>query len=170
MGLRLAKIAAVAAALAGLAGAWPATAATINATASAKVVKPLTLTSLQDLDIGTLVLGSGSWGSETVRLSRTGVLTCPADVTCSGATRVAMYNATGSNGQTAVISAPAVTLVNQSDSSKTLTLVVDSPASVTFTNSGQPGINFPLGGSITVSSSTAEGTYVGTFNISIEYP
>jgi hypothetical protein len=75
----------------------------------------------------------------------------------------------GSNNQTVRISAPNVTLVNQSDATKTLTLTVDSPASVVLTNSGPPGTNFSIGGSISLSSSTAAGTYVGPFNVTVDY-
>jgi hypothetical protein len=67
------------------------------------------------------------------------------------------------------ITAPNVTLVNQSDPTKTLTLVTDAVASVTLTNSGPPGTNFNVGGSISLSSSTAAGTYSGTFNVTVDY-
>lgn len=167
MGRIKAKIA-IAALLACWAGA-PAYAATINATAQAKVVKPLVLTSLQNLDFGSLLIGPGTWSGATVRLTRNGVFTCPANVTCSGVSQVAKYNVSGSNNQTVTIIAPNITLVNQSDPTKTLTLVVDSPGSVVLTNSGPPGTNFPIGGSITISSSTADGNYVGTFNVSVDY-
>jgi hypothetical protein len=157
------------AALFACAMAAPAHAATINATAQAKVVKPLILTSLQDLNLGSLLIGPGTWSGATVRLSRTGVLTCPANVTCSGATQVAKYNVSGTNNQTVTIIAPNITLVNQSDATKTLTLTVDAPSSVLLTNSGPPGTDFPIGGSITINSSTADGNYVGTFNVSVDY-
>jgi hypothetical protein len=164
--LRLARIAVLAAAVV---AAAPAHAATINAVAKAKVVKPLVLQSLQDFDLGTLLIGPGSWSGATITLSRGGVLTCPANVTCAGATQVAQYNVSGTNNQSVTIFTPNVTLVNQSDPTKTLTLIVDSPGSVILTNSGPPGTNVPLGGSITVSSTTADGTYSGTFNVSVEY-
>jgi len=166
--LRLAGIAVVGAAIAA-AFAVPASAETISAQAKAQVIKPLTLSSLQDLDLGTLLLGPGSWSGAIVSLSRSGALTCPANVTCSGATRVARYNVAGSNKQTVIIHTPNVTLVNQADSSKALTLVVDSPGSLLLTNSGTPGTNFDLGGAITLDSTTAAGVYVGTFNVSVEY-
>ena len=55
------------------------------------------------------------------------MLSCAnANVTCTGATPVAQYNVQGSNQQTVQISAPNVTLVNQSDPTQTLTLVTDS--------------------------------------------
>lgn len=155
----------------GFAGAQPAIAATTKtAKVSAQVLKPLTLTRVQDLDLGTVVLAPGTWPSATVTLSRTGAFSCPGpNVTCTGAPRVAQYNVTGSNSQPVRINAPNVRLVNQADSSKTLTLVVDSPGTVSLPNSGNKGVTFPLGGSVTVSSSTADGTYSGTFNVTVDY-
>lgn len=161
---------ALAASFAVLAAAAPAHAANNVARVSAKVVKPLILTWVQDLDLGTIVLGPGSWSNATVGISRAGVFSCTnPNITCSGATKVATYNVSGSNNQTAVISAPNLTLVNQSDPTQTLTLVVDNPGTVAITNSGPPGSNFSLGGSITLSSTTAGGTYSGTFNVTVDY-
>jgi hypothetical protein len=168
VGLRLGTIAAVAAAAAACLGR-PAAAASINAQAKAKVVKPLAIESRQDMDFGTIVLGSGTWSGATVRLSQSGALTCPAPLTCSGATQVAIYNVSGSKAQTIVISVPDVTLVNQTDPSQTLTLVPDSPATIQLGNSGNPGTNFSIGGAITLNSTTADGTYAGTFNVTADY-
>src|SRR4029079_17351072 len=99
-----------------------------------------------------------------VSISRAGTFTCAsANLTCSGATQVASYNVSGTNNRVVLISAPNVTLVNQSDPTKTLTLVVDNPGSALLTNSGPPGTNFSLGGSISLSSTTVSGTYSGTF-------
>lgn len=168
MGLRRRYIA-VAAAAGAIAFATPASGASVNAQAKAKVVKPLTLRAVQDLDLGTLILGPGDWSGASVNLSPGGVLTCGANLTCSGATQPAIYNIAGSNGQTATIQAPDVTLVNLSDPSKTLILAVDGPTSVTLTNSGTKGVDFPLGGSISVDSTTLGGEYLGTFEVTAEY-
>lgn len=154
---------------AALVAAAPVSAANITAQAKATVLKPIALQSVQDLDLGTLILSPGTWSNATVSLSRSGVLTCPANVTCSGATQPAIYNVAGSNKQTVIIYAPNVTLVNQSDPSKVLSMTVDGPGTVKLTNSGAPGTNFPLGGSVTIDSTTESGTYVGTFEVSAEY-
>ena len=147
-----------------------ASAASQNAPVKASVLKPLTLVSVQDFNLGTLLLRSGTWTATTVGLSRAGVLTCPGpNITCSGTTRTAIYTVTGSNSQPIRITAPNVTLTNQLDSSKTLTLVVDSPGTVSLPNSGNKGTNFSLGGSISVSSSTTSGVYVGTFAVTVDY-
>lgn len=152
------------------ASAAPALAVTQNASVKASVIKPLTLTSRQNLDLGTITLGTGVFSNATVGISRAGVFSCPNPNTiCTGPTRVARYNVTGSNKQVIRITAPNVTMVNQADPTKTLTLVVDSPGQVTLTSSGNPGLDFSLGGSIALSSTTGSGNYVGTFRVTVDY-
>jgi len=145
-------------------------AASVNVSVNATALKPLEIVKLQDLDLGTITLGSGTWGNVAVSLSRAGAFTCPpANITCSGATTVATYNVQGSNKGTVNINTPNVILINQSDTSQRLTLVVDSPTTVVLPNSGVPGVNFSIGGSITINSSTAGGVYVGTFSVTADY-
>jgi len=142
-----------------------------NATATARLVKPLTLTWVRDLDLGTIVLsGAGAWSGAAVGISRTGVFSCSsANTTCSGATQTAQYRVTGTNNQAATINAPSVTLTNQNDGVSTLLMTVDSPGTVNLGNSGSVGLTFDLGGQITVSSTTADGVYSGTFNVTVNY-
>jgi len=148
----------------------PAAAATQSASVTANAVKPLVISKLQDLDFGSVTLGPGTWSNASVSLSQSGAFSCTsANVVCSGVTTVAQYNVQGSNKQTVRISAPNVTLVNQSDPTKTLTLVTDAPATILLTSSGIPGTNFSIGGSVTLSSTTAAGTYSGTFNVTVDY-
>ena len=147
----------------------PASAVTQNASVNANVVKPLTLVSQQNLDLGTITLGLGTWSGAVARISRTGVFSCDQKLVCTGAPLGARYKVTGTNKAVVLITAPNVTLINQADSTKTLTLVVDNPGQVTLTSSGEPGNTFDLGGSITLSSTTPTGTYSGTFNVTVDY-
>src|SRR5690349_3730031 len=97
----------IAAFLCGMAGAEPAVAASNIVSVQANVSKPLTLEWVQDLDLGSITLGPGTWSGATVSISRGGVFSCTnANVTCTGATKVATYNVTGSNGQIVRIAAP----------------------------------------------------------------
>lgn len=171
LGLNFTRTARLLVALAGLlAGGGELRAATAVAQVTASGVKPLVLTKVQDFDLGSVTLGTGVWSGATVALSQAGVLSCAnANVTCSGATMVATYNVQGSKQLTVQISAPNVTLVNQSDSTQTLTLTTDAPATLVLANNGFPGSNFSVGGSVTVNSTTAAGTYVGTFNVTVDY-
>ena len=156
-------------AVAAKAGAAPPS-ATVVVPVRASVVKPLILTALRDLDIGTIVLGPGTWSGATVSISQTGVLTCTnPNLVCSGTTQAAGYNVAGTNKETILIAAPNVTLTHQADSSKTLQLVPVKPTSVTLPNSGNQGVDFGVGGTITLSSTTADGLYVGTMNVTVDY-
>jgi len=141
-----------------------------NSTATTRIVKPLTLTWLQDLDLGTIVLGAGTWSTTTIGITSAGAFTCGnSNVTCSGATKPAQYRVTGTNNQRVFITAPNVTLTNQSDTTKTLQLTVSNPGFVDLGNSGSAGVVFGLGGSIGVDSATADGTYTGQFNVTVNY-
>ena len=143
-----------------------------NATARARIIKPLTLNWVQDLDLGTILLsGAGAWSGATVAISQAGAFSCTnANVTCSGATQVARYRVTGTNNQRVFITAPDVTLVNQNDNTQTLTMTVDEGLGyVDLLNSGNTGVVFALGGSITVDSTTVDGVYSGTFNVTVDY-
>jgi hypothetical protein len=142
---------------------------TANATVQATIAKPLILTWVQDFDLGTIMLGNGAWSTSTVTLTRNGLFTCGANLTCTGQRQVAIYNVSGTNRQVVRINAPNVTLVNQANPASKLTLIVDTVSSVTLTNSGAPGTNFSLGGSITFSSATEGGTYLGMFNVTVDY-
>jgi hypothetical protein len=153
----------------GAAGA-PCGAATLTTVVTANTVKPLIITKVQDLNLGTVTLGPGAWSNVNIAVSQAGVLTCTSpNVTCSGAVQAAEYDVQGTGQQTVQISAPNVTLTNQSDPSQTLTLRTDAPASIILKNSGLPGTDFWIGGSVTLSSSTSAGTYVGTFNVTVNY-
>lgn len=142
-----------------------------NATATARIIRPLTLTWVQDLDLGTILLsGAGAWGGAVVSVSQAGALSCASpNVTCSGAVQAARYNVRGTNNQVVTITAPNVTLTNANDPLQTLLMTVSSPGTVTLTSSGVPGDDFNLGGSITVASTTVDGVYSGTFDVTVDY-
>lgn len=149
--------------------AAPVAAVTQSATVNANVVKPLELVRVQDLDLGSVSLTPGNW-SATVAISQAGLLSCAnPNMICTGAVQPAKYFVSGTNKMVVLIHASNVSLVNQADPTKTLTLVPDAPPQVTLPNSGQPGITFSIGGSVTLTGSTASGDYIGTFNVTAEY-
>ena len=155
--------------IAGVSFSATAEAVTQSATVKVTVVKPLTLTALQNLDLGTITLAGGTWSNVTVGVSRAGVALCSnANVVCSGATAVARYKVTGTTSRWSDQRAEC-DADESGDPTKTLTMVADTPASVTLTSSGEPGINWDIGGSITLSSATADGTYTGTMNVTVDY-
>jgi len=154
--------------------ATPAVAAPVQpdkqATANARIVKPLTLTWVQDLDLGTITLVDGGVSS-LIDLKRNGSFTCGngVAVTCSGTPKVATYKVTGVNNTTVTVNTGNVSLVNAADATKTILMTVDTPGTFSLGNSGQAGTDFSLGGSVSVDGNTAEGTYQGTFAVTVNY-
>lgn len=154
-------------ALLGVVPAGHAHAAQTTIQASAKVVKSLTLAAKQDLDFGTIMI-SGATGTSTVAIDMVGAVTCPAGFTCTGAPKPAILNVTGSNGSIVRITALPSDLVNATDGSK-LRFTPVAPASILLTNSGQPGRDFNIGGSIAVPSTATDGVYSGNIEVTIDY-
>jgi spore coat protein U-like protein len=157
----------VAFALLGAASTTHVQAATTTVQASVKVVKSLTLTSKQNLDFGTILL-SGSPSPSTVSISGSGAISCGSGLTCSGAVTPAIFNVQGSNAQTVQIFAVQSDLTNAVDGSK-LRFTPTAPDSITLTNSGAPGKDFNVGGSIAIPSNASEGVYTGNVEVTVDY-
>lgn len=143
-----------------------AEAANTTAAASVQVVKPVVLSKLQDLDFGTLSF-AGFTGPRSIVLSRAGTVTCAADIVCSGATKAARFNVQGSNKVVVNISVSTGTLSNGTDS---IPFTPDFPSTVTLTSSGIPGVDFEVGGTISVTSALVGGLYTGTINVTADNP
>lgn len=173
--LRMASLGAAAAAMtvATQASAYGLVNANPNANAHVKIQKGLVLKATQDLDLGTVVLagGTGAW-TATVQVHKDNSFDCDGNsgnVVCTGTTARAVYNVQGSNGAVVKIASGAVTLSNGNTPADTLTLTPEHDATVTLTNSGSPGVDFGVGGSITVDNNTPDGDYTGTFDVTAEY-
>jgi hypothetical protein len=164
--LRLAALAASAAAFT----AVPASAATptTQATASASIRKPLIISRVADLSFGNILLsGSGTYSANVV-LAQNGTVTCPATYfTCSGTTSPAIYNVSGNKSQQVNITAD--TSLTLTGPNGTLSMAVSAPANVVLTNSGFPGTDFGIGGTLTLTNNTPDGVYSGTFTVTAEY-
>ena len=169
---KFARLAAVAAALTLV--ATPALAAPVGAVpkakASAKIVRPLTLAAFQDLNFGTIVVGTLG-APQAVAVSQAGVLSgCTGALTCSGTVAAARYNVTGTNNMLVTIAAVASNLTNTtSGGSELLAFSPNAPANIMLTNSGAPGNNFNVGGSITIAPATVDGLYVGDIEVTVDY-
>ena len=94
------KIAAIAAAAL---AAVPAVAAPVGVTgappsASARIIKPLTLTATGALDFGTIVM-NGVTATRTVTLNADTTISCATELVCAANGTVPTYNVTGTQGQ-----------------------------------------------------------------------
>lgn len=170
--LRMASVGATVAALA--CTATPAMAVTSGTDSSAKVriLRPLTLVSSANLDMGSILLSGTGTYSATVKLSSANSLTCAASVTCSGTTSVAKYDLTGTKGQVVAVSAPNVTLTGPSGTLLLKTVDASNVPYYATTVTLDPttgAASFTIGGEVTVTNTTADGVYTGTFAVTAAY-
>ena len=174
---RMKKMILAAAALAAFAAATPAAAqnaavsANPRALAGARLIKPLQLTALRDLNFGTIVMGTIT-GNQTVSIDGAGVVSCGATgggLTCAGTPTSAAYRVAGTQGQVVVVSSAAPTFPLSGSNGGTLTFTPSLPGPLTLGNSGSPGNDFNVGGSVVISSSTLDGVYSGQVDIQVAY-
>jgi Mat/Ecp fimbriae major subunit len=157
-------------AFAGLLTGTPAGAVTpaTQATATAKIYKPLTITATQSLDFGVIVLAGASFTGESVAMSIAGSVTCgttAGDLTCSGSPRPATYHLTGTANANVTITSPGFTLAN---GSATLAFAPTFTSSVQLAATGTLDVN--LGGTVSgLSNTTTDGVYTGNFQVTANY-
>jgi hypothetical protein len=141
------------------------------ATATAKIYKPLTISSVQNLDFGVIVLSGASFANEVVSINQAGTLTCGSNpgvlLTCSGTPQPAKYKLVGTNNAAVTITCPGFNLTGPG----TLAFTPNVPPNpVNLGASGATtGYTFSIGGSITLASTTPDGVYSGNFQVTADY-
>lgn len=148
--------------------------ATSNAKANVRVLRPLQLTSTQDLNLQTIVLSGVAPFTATVGVNQAGTDNCDGasgNVTCSGDMVPAVYQVKGAANQVVTVTvASTLTLANiTTPAAPSLTLAVDAPATMNTGATGNTGTLFSIGGSVGVTDTTTDGVYQGTFNVSVDY-
>jgi hypothetical protein len=155
--------------LSGGAGAAPVT-AKIQASGRATVLKSLSVLKQADLDFGNLAAA----GAGTAVIDATsGALTTTGAVTPIGAAaHRAAFTATGSKNSVVIIRLPKnpVTLTRVGG---TQTMTVSNWTLDGATNRKIPPGNaftFGVGGTLNVAAGQLDGTYAGTFTVTVQYP
>jgi hypothetical protein len=143
--------------------------ASVTTTGSATLIQPITLTQGTGLAFGTLVRPGTGTGTATID-STTGNLTVANGVVAlASTTSRAVYNVAGEGGSTFSIAVPA-----------TFNLTGPSTIPVTLTPTGSTGTlsnalgtagtaSFGVGGNFSIASTTATGSYTGTYNVTVAY-
>lgn len=141
----------------------------ITAPVSVKVLKPLQVETLRQLDFGTIAMGPFT-STQTVSVTAAG-RTCGSGglLSCSGTFSTAQFRVTGTNRETVLISSvtPTVTLRNAAGQSLSLTPV--HPATATMPNSGNQGVLVEVGGQLRIPPGAADGVYSGVIEIQVAY-
>ena len=141
--------------------------ATANATASARIIKPIVLTNNQALIFGNIA-SSATLG--TVSISTANVRTSSGGVTPSavGDFKQAIYAASGEDNATYSILLPGtVTITSGSNNMEVTNFVSDPGTTGTLSAAGTQTIN--LGATLNVGPNQPTGDYTGTYNVTIAY-
>lgn len=144
--------------------------ATQNASGKASILKSLSVLKQADLDFGELVVtGAGTAVIDPV----SGALTTTGPITTIGTTaHPATFTATGSKNSVVNIKLPssAITLTRVGGGG---TMTVSNWTLDGKTNRKFPlnsAFNFNVGGTLNVAAGQADGTYTGTFTVTLQYP
>lgn len=138
-------------------------AATASGTATAKILRQITLTNTSDLQFATIISGATA---STVAVSTAGGVTCGAGLTCTGTTTAANFDVAGTDGAVVVVGGDAnVTLNGSLGGTMTSSLTYSSPT-ITL---GATGGSFQVGGTLSVGANQTAGDYTGTFNVTANY-
>ena len=141
-----------------------------QATATAKIFKPLTISATQNLDFGVVVLSGASFTNEKVVMSTTGAITTcgtgAGNLTCSGSTKAAIYHLVGTATANVQILSPGFNLTN---GAATLPFLPSSTSQVLPLSAGGT-LDVSLGGTVSgLSNTTPDGVYTGTFQVTADY-
>ncbi len=157
-------------------GATSAQAATGTATARAKILRQLTVTSDRDLNFGTIVTGTAA--GNVVVSSAGAVTTCGVTGSggvCAGTSTSARFNVSGAGAQIVTVSLPTASFNITNTAGDTMAVSSLSGSAATVTLSGTFGAaaagtgSFTVGGSLGVGANQADGDYAGTFNVTVNY-
>ncbi len=159
-----------------LVAAPQARAASADANASATVIRPIAITAdnASPLSFGNIVAGGGGTVVIDAAASPTPVLTgVTRPGTQVGTISAAKFDVSGEGGFTYAITLPAAarTLTSGSDTMSVASFTSSVGATGTLSGSlGSAGTqSFYVGGTLTVVSAQAAGTYVGTVPVSVDY-
>ncbi len=155
--------------LPGTAAAAPV-AATKNATGTASILKSLSILKKADLDFGELVVTTA--GTAVIDPVSGAVTTTGTIVPVGTAGHPATFTATGSKNSVVNIRIPssAVTLTRVGGGG-TMTVsnwTLDGKSNRKFPLNS--AFNFNVGGTLNVGTNQADGTYTGTFTVTVQYP
>ena len=151
----------------------PALAATppSNAEAEAVILRPLSLLKKDDLDFGSLI-STAVAGTATLN-PYTGVVTTTGGVTpAAGTTQPALFIGAGSRRMPAIIRLPrnpiTITRISGTETMTVSDWTLDGN-STRIINANQ-AFEFRVGARLNIAANQAPGTYVGTFDVTVQYP
>ena len=153
-----------------------AMAANVDGTADVEIVQPLSITQAAGSGLNFGKIASGP-AAGVVRVSSTGVLSKvsgPVEVQIVDSTSAStgVFDITGENGQTILVTVPASTLLtaNGGSGGADMTVTLSSDAATTTTLDATTGAaTLTVFGDLGVGVNQATDTYSGTYNVTVFY-
>lgn len=144
--------------------------ATTNATGTTTVLRPLTVVRVADLDFGSIIVaGAGTAIVNPV----SGAMATTGPLTIVGTThRPARFTSTGSRNSVVLIRLPqqpvTLTRVGGTETMTVTNFTLDGPTNRRFPASQT--FDFQVGARLNVAAGQADGQYLGTFTVTVQYP
>ena len=138
-----------------------AQAATATATAKAKILSPITVTKTADLDFGTIIT---SGAAANVTVSTAGARTCGGTLVCTNPVTAAAFNIAGSVAAVNISSDASVSLTSGAN---TMSATLNTSKATSPMTGGTD--SFTVGGVLSVGATQADGSYSGTFTVTVNY-
>ena len=172
MNRNLISLAASVLALALPAVAHAQTSASVSASGSTTIMRPITITKTADLAFGKIVKpGTGSGTVTLANSADTVTAAAGAVAVAGGTTSRAKFTIDGEGGQAVSVSVPSSFTMSKGVDSITVTLSPDLGSSVTLSNAlgaaGTASLN--VGGSFSLPSTQVTGVYTGNFTVTVAY-
>ncbi len=153
-----------------LAAPSAAAAATQTTTGQATVLNSLSVLKNADLDFGTLVVGGA--GTAVIDPVSASMSVTGAVLPAGTAAHPALFTGTGSKNSVVLIRLPkspiTVTRVGGTETMTVSNWTLDGATTRKIPPSDI--FNFAVGATLTVGATQAEGTYVGSFSVTVQYP
>jgi hypothetical protein len=157
-----------------LAAAAPASALAVPAladsAAQARILIPLTVQKIDDLDFGGVTATAA--GTITLDPVTSAVSTTGGVVASAGTPRAARFIGAASGNAVVNIKLPrqpvTLTRIAGTETMQLRDFTLDSPSKRVM--AGSTAFEFQVGGTVDIGAGQADGTYVGTFTVTVQYP
>jgi hypothetical protein len=153
-----------------LAGLVFGQAAGADATANAKILAPITITTVTSLDFGAMFSAVGATDS-TVSAASTAVRTGTATFPTSSAVTAAKFTVNGTTGANYTVTLPADAVpLTRTSGAETMSVTAFTKSSTDGTEVGSGAAqDIYVGASIAVGAGQVAGVYTGSFTVSVNY-
>lgn len=152
--------------------AFAQSSASADTTGTTTIIQPITVSQSSPLSFGTIVRPGSGTSTISIGTGADTVSTTGTAIALRGTTSRARYTVSGEGGETIVVSMPAsFNLTRAGAADIPVTLTRNPSGNLTLSNAiGATGTAaLDIGGSFTISSTTATGDYTGNFLVTVSY-